>query len=91
VAGALGATNAVAEPIIAGALVKIKDVLSKGGSVKLDDFGTFAAKWTKERLARNPATGQPIILKRAVRARRGPFPARGGAPAAAKSRLCRGR
>ena len=62
VAGALGATNAVAEPIIAGALVKIKDVLSKGGSVKLDDFGTFAAKWTKERLARNPATGQPIIV-----------------------------
>jgi hypothetical protein len=30
-------------------------------------------------------------LKRVVGARRGPFPARGGAPPAAKSRLCRGR
>jgi hypothetical protein len=30
-------------------------------------------------------------LKRAVAARRGPFPARVLAPAAAKSRLCRGR
>ncbi len=32
-----------------------------------------------------------ITLKRAVRARRGPFPARARVPAAAKFRLCRGR
>lgn len=43
-------------------VLKIKDVIAKGGSVDLQDFGTFAAKWTKERLARNVHTGEPILV-----------------------------
>jgi nucleoid DNA-binding protein len=35
--------------------------VAKGGSVALADFGSFEAKWTKERLGRNPSTGEPVI------------------------------
>ena len=44
------------------AVLKIKDVVAKGGSVDLQDFGIIEAKWTKERLARNPATGAPVVV-----------------------------
>ncbi|RUQ27325.1 MAG: hypothetical protein EKK68_15890, partial [Candidatus Competibacteraceae bacterium] len=26
------------------------------------DFGVVTAKWTKERLARNPSTGAPVVV-----------------------------
>lgn len=43
-------------------ILKIKDVVRMGGSVDLMDFGIMAAKWTNERLARNPATGAPVVV-----------------------------
>lgn len=43
-------------------VLKMKDVIRKGGSVTLDDFGVMTAKWTNERLARNPSTGAPIVV-----------------------------
>ena len=43
-------------------VLKIKDVVRLGGSVDVTDFGVMAAKWTKERLARNPATGEPVVV-----------------------------
>ena len=43
-------------------VLKLKDVVRKGGSVTLDDFGVVTAKWTNERLARNPSTGAPIVV-----------------------------
>ena len=36
-------------------------MIAKGGSVDLSDFGVFAAKWTSERLGRNPSNGEPVI------------------------------
>lgn len=53
--------QSIVNTTIDSALLKIKDVIAKGGSVDLKDFGIFAAKWTKERLGRNPATGEPVI------------------------------
>ncbi len=44
------------------ALLKIKDIIAKGGSVTLADFGLITAKWTKERLGRNPYSGEPVII-----------------------------
>lgn len=41
---------------------KIKDVVAKGGSVTLQDFGVVKAKWTNERLGRNPSTGEPVVI-----------------------------
>lgn len=62
---ALGALPAEGQVIVTSAidntLLKVKDVVAKGGSVELADFGLFAAKWTNERLGRNPSTGEPVI------------------------------
>jgi nucleoid DNA-binding protein len=62
---ALGALPTEGQAIVNSAcdtiLLKVKDVLAKGGSVELDDFGIFAAKWTSERLGRNPSNGEPVI------------------------------
>ncbi|MFZ4790828.1 MAG: HU family DNA-binding protein [Candidatus Competibacteraceae bacterium] len=43
-------------------VLKMKDVVRLGGSVDLQDFGIMAAKWTNERMARNPATGAPVVV-----------------------------
>lgn len=62
---ALGALPTEGQAIVNAAIdtmiFKIKDVVMKGGSVTIADFGSFDAKWTKERLGRNPATGEPVI------------------------------
>ena len=44
------------------AVLKIKNVVRLGGSVDLQDFGIISAKWTNERMARNPATGAPVVV-----------------------------
>ena len=66
VLSALGSLPAEGQSIVNSAIdqsvLKIKDVVSKGGSVELQDFGVIEAKWTKERLARNPATGAPVVV-----------------------------
>ena len=66
VLAALGTLPTEGQAIVNGTLdqvvLKLKDVVRKGGSVDLTDFGVLAAKWTKERLARNPATGEPVVV-----------------------------
>ena len=54
--------QSIVNSAIDSAVLKIKDVVAKGGSVDLQDFGVIEAKWTKERLARNPSTGAPIVV-----------------------------
>ena len=51
-------SNAVVDRLV----LRIKDIVAKGGNVTLTDFGLITAKWTKERLARNPATGAPVVV-----------------------------
>lgn len=53
--------QAICNSAVDNILLKIKDVVAKGGSVDLADFGIFEAKWTKERLGRNPSTGEPVV------------------------------
>ena len=63
---ALGTLPAEGQSIVNSTMdkivLKIKDVIRKGGSVDLTDFGILATKWTQERLARNPATGEPVVV-----------------------------
>lgn len=40
----------------------IKDVVMKGGSVTVSDFGVFKAKWSTEHWGRNPATGEAVLI-----------------------------
>jgi nucleoid DNA-binding protein len=66
VLSALGTLPSEGQAIVYAAIdklvLKMKDVVRLGGSVDLQDFGIMAAKWTNERLARNPATGAPIVV-----------------------------
>ena len=66
VLSALGTLPAEGQAIVNSAIdkvvLKIKDVIRLGGSVDLQDFGIISAKWTNERLARNPSTGAPIVI-----------------------------
>ena len=66
VLSALGTLPAEGQAIVNSAIdkvvLKIKDVVRLGGSVDLQDFGIMTAKWTNERLARNPSTGAPIVV-----------------------------
>ena len=54
--------QSIANTAVDRAFLKIKDVVRLGGSVEVADFGVVSAKWTNERLARNPATGAPIVV-----------------------------
>jgi nucleoid DNA-binding protein len=62
----LGSLPAEGQNIVSNAVdalvFKIKDVVAKGGSVELNDFGVMAAKWTKDRMARNPSNGEPVVV-----------------------------
>lgn len=40
----------------------LTDVLDSGETVKIMGLGKFKAKKTKERIGRNPATSEPIVL-----------------------------
>ena len=63
---ALGSLPAEGQSIVNSTIdamvFKIKDVVRLGGSVELQDFGIMEAKWTNERMARNPATGAPVVV-----------------------------
>lgn len=66
VVAALGTLPEGGQAIVYAAIdkmvLKIKDVVAKGGSVELENFGVIAAKWTNERLARNPSNGDPVVV-----------------------------
>ena len=66
VLSALGTLPTEGQAIVYSAIdklvLKMKDVVRLGGSIDLQDFGIMAAKWTNERLARNPYSGAPIVV-----------------------------
>jgi len=68
-----GLTALKAEAVVDAILDEIKTSLSKGESVILRRFGTFAVKDKRARAGRNPKTGEaaPISARRVVRFRSG--------------------
>lgn len=54
--------QAIINSAIDAMVIKVKDVVRLGGSVEFTDFGVMAAKWTNERLARNPSNGEPVTV-----------------------------
>jgi integration host factor subunit alpha len=41
----------------------IKQTLTKNEKIKISGFGNFVVRQKKERMGRNPQTGQPIVIK----------------------------
>ena len=40
----------------------IKETLGRGEKIKISGFGNFVVRHKKERMGRNPQTGQPIVI-----------------------------
>ncbi|WP_165921979.1 HU family DNA-binding protein [Rhizobium azibense] len=57
-----GVSKAVASNIITKAFDQVASALASDGEVKIHGFGNFVVKATKERQARNPATGVTITV-----------------------------
>lgn len=57
-----GLTKKEATDQIEGFLEVVEDALSEGNNVQFVGWGTFEVKQTKERLGRNPKTGEEIMI-----------------------------
>jgi DNA-binding protein HU-beta len=65
IAESSGLTKADAGRALDGLVSAVTAALSKGDSVTLVGFGTFAVKERAERIGRNPQTGREITIKAA--------------------------
>ncbi|MEQ1558847.1 MAG: HU family DNA-binding protein [Methyloglobulus sp.] len=65
IAESSGLTKADAGRALDGFVSAVTSALSKGDSVTLVGFGTYAVKERAERLGRNPQTGNEITIKAA--------------------------
>ncbi|MDI6703649.1 MAG: HU family DNA-binding protein [bacterium] len=63
VATEMGLTQSVVKRVIESTLQEIVDSLCRGEKVELRDFGVFKVKKRKERIARNPKTGEEVPIK----------------------------
>lgn len=57
-------TKAAAEKAVNAVIDGIRDGLLNDKKVQLVGFGSFSVKERKERMGRNPRTGQPIKIKK---------------------------
>lgn len=57
-----GRTNSTAKHFIESTLYAIKQGLETDGEVRLQGFGIFKIHTRKERIGRNPATGESITI-----------------------------
>ena len=58
----LGLTRLDAARLVDGAVDVISERLSSGEEVQISSFGRFASRDKKERLGRNPRTGEPAAI-----------------------------
>lgn len=60
--GVTGLSKREAAEVVEVVLETIKEMLARGETVKLPEFGTFSVRDKKERRGRNPQTGEPIAI-----------------------------
>lgn len=52
----------LAEKVINSVLDEIKTAMVTGGSVRMNEFGTFTTQVRSARLGRNPRTGEEVLI-----------------------------
>lgn len=62
VADKTGETQINVDKILSAILESIKGELSNGGSVSIQGFGKFEARYRKERNGVNPSTGEKMVI-----------------------------
>lgn len=58
----LGLTKAVVNQVLEGILESITEHLKEGDSIRLTGFGSFVSRIRPEMTARNPKTGEPVMV-----------------------------
>ena len=62
-----GVTKKESAKLVEAVFDTMKETLSRGEKIKISGFGNFVVRQKKERVGRNPQTGNPItISKRSV-------------------------
>ena len=62
VAEKIGVTQLITLKVIDGVLKAITETLAGGEGIELRDFGVFKVKSRKERIGRNPRTGEEVPI-----------------------------
>jgi len=57
-----GFSRKEAAEVVDAVFIAMKDVLAQGDKVKISGFGNFVVREKKQRIGRNPQTGQPIPI-----------------------------
>jgi integration host factor subunit alpha len=57
-----GFSKKEASEVVEAVFDAMKDVLAEGDKVKISGFGNFVVRDKKQRIGRNPQTGQPIPI-----------------------------
>jgi DNA-binding protein HU-beta len=63
VANATGVTKLETEILVEGFFKTIASALASGEHIEIRGFGTFKTKKRKSRMARNPRTGEQVVLE----------------------------
>ncbi|MBI3980312.1 MAG: HU family DNA-binding protein [Chloroflexi bacterium] len=63
VADELGLTKSKAGQAVGIVMDAIAEALGEGEEVRLTGFGTFRVSETRERMGRNPRTGEPLTIR----------------------------
>ncbi len=51
-----------AYPLVRDLFRALRKVIMTGGSVTVEDIGVFKAKWSSERMGRNPSNGESVLI-----------------------------
>jgi integration host factor subunit alpha len=57
-----GFSKKEAAEIVEAVFDSMKDVLTQGEKIKISGFGNFVVRYKKQRIGRNPQTGEPIPI-----------------------------
>lgn len=62
ISGAIGLTKVDTEAVVNGFIYSIRNALKNGDGVEIRGFGTFKVREKKARIARNPRTGEKVMV-----------------------------
>jgi DNA-binding protein HU-beta len=62
IASATGLTKVETEVVVDGFITSVIDAMKEGKNIEIRGFGSFKVKKRKGRMARNPRTGEQVVV-----------------------------
>jgi nucleoid DNA-binding protein len=63
IASATGLTKVETEAVVDGFIMTVIDAMKEGKNIEIRGFGSFKVKHRKGRMARNPRTGEQVMVE----------------------------